>query len=140
MLINIKTSRFHSSINHQEQLFHRTLITGFFRSVNIAKFLRTAFIIKHLQKQSFADIPQNSYSWKFFELHRKAIVLESLFKKLQDEGLQLHKIRLQHRCLRNTGVSEVCKIFKNSFSYRTPPVNASAPPVAASVVFLKSAS
>ena len=64
ILINIKTRRFHSSINHQEQLFHRnlTLITGFFRSVNIAKFLRTAFIIKHLQKQSFADIPQNRYS------------------------------------------------------------------------------
>ena len=44
ILINIKTRRFHSSINHQEQLFHRTLITGFFRPVNIAKFLRTAFL------------------------------------------------------------------------------------------------
>ena len=44
MLINIKTRHFHSSINHQEQLFHRTLITGFFRPVNIAKFLRTAFL------------------------------------------------------------------------------------------------
>ena len=44
MLINIKTCHFHSSINHQEQLFHRTLITGFFRPVNIAKFLRTAFL------------------------------------------------------------------------------------------------
>ena len=44
MLINIKTRHFHSSINHREQLFHRTLITGFFRPVNIAKFLRTAFL------------------------------------------------------------------------------------------------
>ena len=44
MLINIKTRHFHSSINHQEQLFHRTLITGFFRPVNIANFLRTAFL------------------------------------------------------------------------------------------------
>ena len=44
MLINIKTRHFHSSINHQEQLFHRTLITGYFRPVNIAKFLRTAFL------------------------------------------------------------------------------------------------
>ena len=35
MLINIKTRHFHSSINHQEQLFHRTLITGYFRLVNI---------------------------------------------------------------------------------------------------------
>ena len=44
MLINIKTRHFHSSINHREQLFHRTLITGYFRPVNIAKFLRTAFL------------------------------------------------------------------------------------------------
>ena len=61
MLINIKTGRLHSSINHQEQLFHRALITGFFRPVNIAKFLRAAFFIKHLQKQSFADISRNRY-------------------------------------------------------------------------------
>ena len=51
MLVNIKTRHFHSSINHQEQLFHRTLITGYFCSVNIAKFLRTNFFIEHLQKQ-----------------------------------------------------------------------------------------
>ena len=62
ILINIKTRRFHSSINHQEQLFHRTLITGFFRPVNIGKFLRTAYFIKHLKMQSSADIPQNNYS------------------------------------------------------------------------------
>ena len=40
-LINIKTCHFHSSINHKE---HRTRITRFFRPVNIAKFLRTAFL------------------------------------------------------------------------------------------------
>ena len=62
MLINIKTRHFQSSVNHREQLFHRTLITGYFRPVNIAKFLRTGFFIEHLQKQSFADIPQNRYS------------------------------------------------------------------------------
>ena len=62
ILINIKTRHFHSSINHQEQFFHRTLITGYFRLVNIAKFLRMGFFIEHLQKQSFADIPQNRYS------------------------------------------------------------------------------
>ena len=62
MLIKIKKRHFHSSINHQEQLFHRTLITGYFRPVNIAKFLRTDFFIEHLQKQSFADIPQKRYS------------------------------------------------------------------------------
>ena len=62
MLINIKTHHFHSSINHQEQLLHRTFITGYFCLVNIAKFLRSDLFIEHLQKQSFADIPQNRYS------------------------------------------------------------------------------
>ena len=62
LMINVKTRHFHSSINHKEQFFHRTLITDYFRLVNIAKFLRTGFFIEHLQKQSFADIPQNRYS------------------------------------------------------------------------------
>ena len=61
MLISIKTSHFHSSINNQEQIFHRTVITGYFRPVNIAKFIRTGFLIEHLQKQSFTDIPENKY-------------------------------------------------------------------------------
>ena len=62
MLINIKKRHFHSFINHEERLFHRALITGYFRPVNMAKFLKTDFFIKHLQKQLFADIPQNRYS------------------------------------------------------------------------------
>ena len=62
MLINIKTRHFHSSINHQKQFFHKTLTTGTFRLVNIAKFLRTGVFKEHLQKQSFADIAQNRYS------------------------------------------------------------------------------
>ena len=36
------TRHFHSSINHQEYLFHRTLISSYVCHVNIAKFLRTA--------------------------------------------------------------------------------------------------
>ena len=44
VLINKKAGLFHSSINHQEHLFHRTLITSYFRPLNIAKFLRTAFL------------------------------------------------------------------------------------------------
>ena len=64
MLINIKTY-FHGSINHQEHLFRRTLITSYFRHVNIAKFLRTAFSIEYLQKQSFADVLQNRCSESF---------------------------------------------------------------------------
>ena len=44
MLNKTKTRLFHSSINHQENYFHRTLITSYVRAVNIAKFLRTAFL------------------------------------------------------------------------------------------------
>ena len=44
MLINIKTRQSHSSINDQERLFHRTLITSYFRLVNIENFLRTSFL------------------------------------------------------------------------------------------------
>ena len=62
MLINIKTRHFHSSINHQEQHFHRRLITGYFRPVNIAKLLRRDFFIEHLQKQSFTDVLQKRCS------------------------------------------------------------------------------
>ena len=43
ILIITKTRHFHSCSIHQEHLFHRTLTTSYFRSVNIAKFLRTAF-------------------------------------------------------------------------------------------------
>ena len=40
MLINIKAHLFHSSMNYKGQLFDRTLITGYFRPVYIAKFLK----------------------------------------------------------------------------------------------------
>ena len=50
MLINIKTRHFHSSINRQKHLFHRTLITSYVRHVNNAKFLRTAFLQNTSQK------------------------------------------------------------------------------------------
>ena len=43
------------------------LINGF-RPVNIAKFLRTGFFIEHLQKQSFADIPQNRVTPLFLKV------------------------------------------------------------------------
>ena len=75
---------FHSSINHREQSFHKALITGYLRPMNIAKFLRTGFF---MVTQVFS--------------------------------------------------CEVGKIFKSTFSYRTPPVTASALPVAASVFFFK---
>ena len=52
-------------------------------------------------------------------------MLESLLKNLQAEDLQ-------HRCFLVKFAKK-----KNTFSYRTPPVTASAPPVDASVFFLK---
>ena len=44
MLINIKTRQSHSSINYQERIFHRALITSYFCHANIAKCLRTSFL------------------------------------------------------------------------------------------------
>ena len=39
-----KKRHFQSFISHQEHLFHRTPITGYFSPVNVTKFLRTAFL------------------------------------------------------------------------------------------------
>ena len=98
MLINIKTPHFHKSINYQEHLFHRTLITSYFCLVNIAKFLRTDFL-KNTSRNSrlqmffkigvlnsFANFTGKHLCWSFF------------LKNLQAEGLQLDKKRLQNRC------------------------------------------
>ena len=68
MLVNIKTRHFHSCINHREQLFHRALIAGYFRPMNIEKFLRTRFFIEHLQRRSFADYPQNRVTSLFLKI------------------------------------------------------------------------
>ena len=90
ILINIKTRHFHSSINHQEHLFHRTLITSYFRAVNIAKFLRAAFLqstsrssrfqmfLKIGAQNSFANFTGKHLCWSFF------------LKNLQAEGLQIY--------------------------------------------------
>ena len=44
MLINIETRKSHSSINDQERVFYRTLITSYFCLANIAKFSTTSFL------------------------------------------------------------------------------------------------
>ena len=87
MLINKKTRLFHSSIHHQEHLFHRTLITRDFCPVNIAKFLRTVFLqntsrSSHLQiffkigvLKSFANLSGKQLCWSLFlslQLHKKS--------------------------------------------------------------------
>ena len=45
------------------------------------------------QKQSFPDVLQTRYFWKFHKIHRKTFVLESLFNKVagvQPASLQLY--------------------------------------------------
>ena len=103
-----KTRLFHSSINHQEHFFHRTLITSYVRPVNIANseylFYRTppeTVVSRCSSKQVFLG---KHLRWSLF------------LKNVRAEGLQLHKKRLQHRCF------PVGEIFKNTFFYRTLPV------------------
>ena len=67
MIINIKTRLFHSCINHQEDLFLRKPVTSYFRPVNIAKFLRTAFFTEHLR-------------WLLLHFYKK--VIKQLFRNL----------------------------------------------------------
>ena len=97
MLINIKTRHFHSSINHQEHLFHRTLITSYFRPVNIAKFLRTAFLYtsrsSRLQMffkigvlKSFSNFTGKHLCWSLF------------LKNCRLKNCSFITKRLQHRC------------------------------------------
>ena len=132
MLINIKTRHFHTSINHQEQLFHRTLITSYFCPVNIAKFLRTGFyrtppeaVACRCSSQyvflSFANFTGKHLCWTFF------------LKNLQAQGMQLYLKKTPTKVFS----CEVSEIFKNNFFYRTPPVTASALPVADSAFFFK---
>ena len=84
MLINIKTLRLNSSINHEEHLFHRTLITSYFRPVNIAKFLRIAFLYNTTRSSRLQMFFKIGALKSFCKLQKKALVLESLFKKLAD--------------------------------------------------------
>ena len=51
-------------------------------SCEYCKVSKNSFFIEHLQKQSFSDVLQNRCSKYFHKLHRKALVLEFLFKKL----------------------------------------------------------
>ena len=97
MLIKIKTRHFHSSINHQKHLFHITHITSYF-PVNIAKFLRTAFLkntSRSSRLQMFFKIGVLRSVANFTGKH----LCSSLFlKNFQAGGLQLRKKRLQHSC------------------------------------------
>ena len=133
-LINIKTRHFHSSINHQEHLFHRTHITSYFRPVNIAKFLRTAFLQNTTRSSRLKMFFKIGVLKSFANFTGKYLCWSLFLKNLQADGLKLYQKKTPTRMFS----CEVCKIFKNTFFDRTPPVIASAPPVAASVFFKKS--
>ena len=62
MLINKKTRHFDSSLNHQEHLFHRTCYHQLFSSYEYCKVFKNSYFIEHLQKQSLANILQNTCS------------------------------------------------------------------------------
>ena len=120
-LINIKTCHFHSSINHQEHLFHRTRITSYFRPVNIAKFLRTAFLhnSRTSRLQMFFEIGVLKSFANFIGKH---LCWSLLFKKLAGS----RPAALLKKASTQAFSCEVSKIFKNTVFYRTPPVTASA--------------
>ena len=69
--------------------------------------------------KSFANFTEKHLCWSLF------------LKNLQAEGLQLYL----KKCLTQVFSCEVSKIFAKIFFYKTPPVAASSPPVAASVLF-----
>ena len=135
MLININTRHFHNSINHQEHLFHRTLITSCFRPANIAKnnFLRTTFLQNTARSSCLQMFFKTSIINIFSNFIGKHLCWSLILKNFQAEGLQLHEKKSPTQFFS----WEVCEIFRNTFSYTSPPVTASAPPVAASVFFWK---
>ena len=119
MLINIKTRHFHSSINHQENLSQIAHITSYFRPVNIAKFLRTAFLQSTSRSSRLQMFFKTDVLSSFTKFTGKHLCWIFFLKNLQAGGLQPHK--KEH----NTVVFlRVCKVFKSTFSYRTPLVNA----------------
>ena len=79
MLINIKTRHFHSSINHQEYLFHRILIIGYFRPLNIAKFLKMRFFYRTSPEAVVCRYSLKYLYLKVSQLHRKLHLCWSFF-------------------------------------------------------------
>ena len=133
MSINIKRRDFHSSINNQERLFLRTLITSYFRPVNIAKFLGTSFLYNTSRSSRLHMFFKIGVLKSFANFTGKHLCSSLFLKNLQAEGLQLHKKRLRHRCF----PVKFAKFLRAPFLTEYLRFTAFAPPVAASVFFLK---
>ena len=96
MLINIKKSHFYSSINHQDHHFHITHITSYFRPVNIAKFLRTAFLEDTSRSSLLQMFFRIGVFRSFTNFTGMYLCWSPLLKNFQAGGLQLLRKRLQH--------------------------------------------
>ena len=97
-LINIKACHFHSSINHQEHFFHWIRITSYFCPVNIAKFLRTAFLYtsRSSRLQMFIKIVNftgKHLCWSLFFKKLAGSRPATLFKKGFNTGFFLWGLR-----------------------------------------------
>ena len=61
--------------------------------------MQIPFCLSYIQKQPFADVPQNRYSQKFRNVHRKTTLQESLFNKIAVlKACNLIKKKFQQRC------------------------------------------
>ena len=105
--------------------FTEHFITSYFRPMNIAKFLRTAF----LQNTSRSSVCRCSSNQVFLKISQTS--QESTCEALRLKACNVIKKKSPIQVFS----FEVCKIFKNTFFNRTPPVTACALPVAASVFF-----
>ena len=106
--------------------FTEHFITSYFCPMNIAKFLRTAFL-QNTSRSSVCRCSSNQVFLKFSQTSQES-TCEALRLKACNNVIK-KKSPIQVFSF------EVCKIFKNTFFYRTPPVTACALPVAASAFF-----
>ena len=89
MLININTRKSHSSINDQERVFHRKLITSYFCLANIAKFLTTSFLQNTSRSTRLLMFFKKGVLERFANFTGKHLCWSLLLKDLQAKGLQL---------------------------------------------------
>ena len=97
MLINIKTRHFHGSINHRQHLFHIALITSYFRSVNIATFLRTPFLYNTSRSSRLQMFFKIGVLKNFANFRGKHLCWSVFLRKVQAMPAASWK-GFQHRC------------------------------------------
>ena len=122
-MINVKTRHFHSSINNQEHLFHWTLYHYLLSSYEYCKVFKNSFFIEHLRSSRLQMVFKIVVLKSFPNFTRKHLYWSLFLKKT------LLKKSLQHSCFPVKFANFLRTVF-----YRTPPVTASALPVAASVL------